>query len=428
MKSCIALVDCDNFYVSCERVFNPKLKDKPVVVLSNNDGCIIARSQETKALDIPMGAPFFQYQKFIQNHNVKVYSSNYALYGDMSKRVMETLKCFSPHVEIYSIDEAFLELTGFKDKSLTEYGTIIRNTIKKHIGIPVTIGIAPTKVLAKIATRIAKRDKTLKGAFDITSHPNKIDELLASVAVEDVWGIGSQYTKLLNIKGILTAKDLKYASPKWIQKHLTIVGLRILKELNGEPCIPLEELPPAKKGIICSRSFGKPIETLEEINEAISEYVSRAAQKLRAQNSAASFLQVYLTTNPFKPESHYVNAITSTFLTPTSFTPELIHIARECIQQIFRTGYQYRRAGVFLGGITPKENIQLSLFSQASLTERNKRTELMATLNKVNRRWGKNTLQVASQGTKKAWKMNQSFVSPRYTTQWEELPVARAHY
>ena len=285
MKDRIALVDCDNFYVSCERVFTPRLKDKPVVVLSNNDGCIVARSQEAKALGIPMGAPFFQYQKLIQNHEVKVYSSNYALYGDMSQRVMETLKCFSPNVEIYSIDEAFLDLTGFSNQSLTEYGTLIRNTIKKHIGIPVTIGIAPTKVLAKIATRIAKKDKTLKGVFDITTHP-KIDELLKTIAVEDVWGIGRQYTKLLNSQGILTAKDLKYASPKWIQKHLTIVGLRILKELNGEPCIPLEELPPPKKGIICSRSFGKPIETLEEITEAISEYVSRAAQKLRAQNSA----------------------------------------------------------------------------------------------------------------------------------------------
>ena len=246
MKDRIALVDCDNFYVSCERVFNPRLKDKPVVVLSNNDGCIVARSQEAKALGIPMGAPFFQYQKLIQNHKVKVYSSNYALYGDMSKRVMETLKCFSPNVEIYSIDEAFLDLTGFSNQSLTEYGTLIRETIKKHIGIPVTIGIAPTKVLAKIATRIAKKDKTHQGVFDISTHP-EIDELLKTIAVEDIWGIGKQYTKLLNTQGILTAKDLKYAPPKWIQKHLTIVGLRILKELNGEPCIPLEELPPAQE-------------------------------------------------------------------------------------------------------------------------------------------------------------------------------------
>jgi len=426
MKNSIALVDCDNFYVSCERVFTPRLKKKPVVVLSNNDGCIVARSPEAKALGIPMGAPFFQYQKLIQDHNVKVFSSNYALYGDMSKRVMETLKCFSPNVEIYSIDEAFLDLTGFSDKNLIEHGTLIRKTIKQHIGIPVSIGIAPTKVLAKIATRIAKKDKARQGVFDLTGHPN-IDELLAIIAVEDVWGIGRQYTKLLNRQGILTARDLKYAPPKWIQKHLTIVGLRILKELNGESCIPFEELPPPKKGIACSRAFGKPIETLEEISEAVSEYVSRAAQKLRAQNSATSFLQVYVSTNPFKPVPQYINSITSTFLTPTSFTPELIQIAKECIKRIYKPGYQYHDAGVFLGGLVPQNRIQLSLFSQAGQKERNKKTDLMATVDKVNKRWGKNTIQIASQGIKKPWKMNQSFTSTHYTTQWEEIPLVKAH-
>ena len=259
-------------------------------------------------------------------------------------------------------------------------------------------------------------------SLTLSTHP-KIDELLKTIAVEDVWGIGNQYTKLLNSQGILTAKDLKYSSPKWIKKHLTIVGLRILKELNGEPCIPLEELPPPKKGIICSRSFGKPIETLEEISEAISEYVSRAAQKLRAQNSAASFLQVYVSTNPFKPEPQYANAITSTFLTPTSFTPELIRSAKECIKQIYQPGYQYREAGVFLGGLISQSQIQLSLFSKIDSQQRDKRTALMATLDKVNKRWGSNTLQVASQGIKKPWKMNQSFVSPHYTTRWQEIPV-----
>jgi len=425
MKDRIALVDCDNFYVSCERVFNPRLKEKPVVVLSNNDGCIVARSQEAKALGIPMGDPFFQYQKLIQDHDVQVYSSNYALYGDMSRRVMETLQGFSPNVEIYSIDEAFLDLAGFSNQSSTEYGTSIRETIKQHIGIPVTIGIAPTKVLAKIATRIAKRDKILKGVFDISTHP-KIDDLLKTIAVEDIWGIGSQYTKLLNNQGILTARDLKYASPKWIKKHLTIVGLRILRELNGEPCIPLDEAPLAKKGIASSRSFGKPIETLEAISEAISEYVSRAAQKLRAQNSAASFLQVYVSTNPFKPQPQYSNAITSTFLTPTSFTPELIRIAKESIKQIYQPGYQYREAGVFLGGLISQSRVQLSLFSKIDSQQRDKRTELMATLDKVNKRLGSNTLQVASQGIKKPWKMNQSSVSPHYTTRWQEIPVVKA--
>jgi len=426
MKNRIALVDCDNFYVSCERVFNPRLKDKPVVVLSNNDGCIVARSQEAKALNIPMGAPFFQYQKAIQNHKVTVYSSNYALYGDISRRVMETLKCFSPKVEIYSIDEAFLDLTGFSDKNLIEYGTLIRNTVKKHIGIPVTIGIAPTKVLAKVATRIAKRDKALKGVFDITAHPG-IDELLKTIPIEDIWGIGKQYTKLLNAQGILNAKDLKYASPKWIQKNLTIVGLRILKELNGAPCIPLEESPPPKKGIICSRSFGKPVETLDGITEAISEYVRRAAQKLRSQNSSASFLQVYISTNRFKQGPQYANCITSTFLTPTAFTPDLIGTARKCAKQIYQPGYQYHDAGVFLGGIISQNHIQLSLFSQVNLKERNRRTELMAALDKINRRLGNNTIQVASQGTTKPWKINQSFISSHFTTRWQEIPVVKAH-
>lgn len=425
MKNRIALVDCDNFYVSCERVFNPRLKERPVVVLSNNDGCIIARSPEAKALGFPMGAPFFQHQKLLQRHKVAVYSSNYALYGDMSQRVMKTLTWFSPHVEVYSIDEAFLDLTGFSRQCLTTYGTCIRETIQKHTGIPVTIGIAPTKVLAKIATRIAKKDKTLRGVFDITSHPT-IDDLLNTVPVGDIWGIGRQYTKRLNDHRILNAKDLKYASPSWIRKHLTIVGLRILKELNEEPCIPLEEFPSPKQGITCSRAFGKPIETLEEMIEAVSEFVSRAAEKLRTQNSAASFLQVYISTSQFKPGPHYANGIISRFLTPTSFTPELIRYARECINRLYRPGYQYHDAGVFLGGLVSRNQRQLSLFSLPDSHKRNKQTNLMACLDTVNKRLGRNTLQVASQGITKTWKMNQAFLSSRYTTRWKELPVVTA--
>jgi DNA polymerase V len=287
MQRVYSLIDCNNFYVSCERVFNPKLEGKPVIVLSNNDGCVIARSNESKALGIGMGVPVFKCKDLIKKHKIQVYSSNYTLYADMSQRVMDTLAQFTSDVEVYSIDEAFLSLSEFMSLNLTEYARDIRSTVKRWTGIPVSIGIGSTKTLAKVANKLSKRNPQYGGVFDITSH-TQMNELLEQIRVEDIWGIGRQYTKLLNQNGIYTALQLKNASDTWIRKHMSVSGLRTVWELRGISCIPLEEAPPSKKAIISSRSFGRPVESLEELKEAIASYISRASEKLRAQQSVTS--------------------------------------------------------------------------------------------------------------------------------------------
>ena len=280
MPPLFALADCNNFYASCERVFNPKLAGRPAIVLSNNDGCVVARSNEAKALGIAMGVPAFQIRHLIRKHDVQVFSSNYALYGDLSQRVMETLQQFSPEVEVYSIDEAFLNLSGFTNINLTDYGRRIRATVKQWTGIPVSVGIAETKTLAKIANHVAKRTEGTDGVFDFTAWPDR-DSVLARVLVEEVWGIGPNYARLLTQHGITTALGLRDADDHWIQKQMGVVGLRTVHELRGISCLPLEQCPPPKQGITCSRSFGRPVTTLAEMREAVAAYTARAAEKLR---------------------------------------------------------------------------------------------------------------------------------------------------
>ena len=426
MKKIFGLIDCNNFYVSCERVFNPSLERRPVVVLSNNDGCIIARSNEAKLLGIKMGTPFFKCRSLIDEHNVKVFSSNYTLYGDLSQRVMSTLQHFTPELEIYSIDEAFLSLEGFRRDRLTGYAQLIRKRVKQWTGMPVSIGIGPTKVLAKIANKLAKNHHRHNGILVITDH-KRIDTMLDSIEVGDVWGIGRRYAAFLKKNAITSARDLKYAPDGWVKQHLTVVGLRLVWELRGIPCIPLEEVPPPKKGIGSSRSFGRPVENLQDLSEALSDYVSRAAEKLRAQKSIASFIHVHLSTNGFKDDPQYANTATLKLPVPTAYTPQLVYFAGEALKSIYRTGYRYQRVGVFMNGILHQDRVQGNLFlTGSSKKHRGLQRELMNAVDCINKRWGGNTIQCAASGVEKGWKMRQRVKSPNYTTRWKELPVVKA--
>lgn len=421
IRPMVALVDCNNFYVSCERVFNPALAGRPVVVLSNNDGCVIARSNEAKALGIAMGAPFFQNRALFGRNGVRFFSSNYALYGDMSGRVMATLGQFTPDLEVYSIDEAFLSLDGFGD--LTRYALGIRAAVGRHTGIPVSIGIAPTKTLAKAANKIAKTDASLQGVLDLSAVRDP-DSLLEGVAAGDVWGVGPRYAALLRRRGITTARALKYAADGLIRKHMTIAGLRTVRELRGEPCIGLEQAPPPKKAIGSSRSFGSPVERLDELLESVSDYVSRAAEKLRAQGCAAAAVQVYLTTNRFADEPQYANWRSRTLPAPTAYTPELIACAQACLRAMYRRGYRYKKTGILLAGLVPARGRQLGLF--AGRRDHARETALMEALDGLNRRYGRNTVQFAASGVDRRWRMLQSYRSPCFTTRWSELPAVKA--
>jgi DNA polymerase V len=422
MPPIFALVDCNNFYASCERVFNPKLNSQPIVVLSNNDGCVVARSNEAKALGIRMGVPEFQIRPLLRAHHVQVFSSNYTLYGDMSQRVMETLEQFSPDLEIYSIDEAFLSLSGFASRNLNEYGRTIRATVKQWTGIPVSVGIAETKTLAKIANRVAKRTPDTSGVFDLFACLDR-DALLSSVAVEDVWGIGPNHARVLNQHGITTALQLREIDDTWIRKRMGVVRLRLVMELRGVSCLDLEQCPPTKQSLTCSRAFGTRIHTLAEMEEAVSVYTSRVAEKLRRGRLAATVLTVCLTTNEFKEGAQYSNALTLKLPIVTDSTSELIGCALQGIRVIYRDGYLYKRAGVILTGLVPVSQTQTDLFDTH---DRKKSKRLTTALDAVNDRWGAGTLQYASSGITKAWKTQFHRRSPAYTTDWGGLPVVNA--
>lgn len=422
MPPVFALVDCNNFYASCERVFNPRLEGQPVVVLSNNDGCVVARSNEAKALGIGMGVPEFQIRPLLRVHQVQVFSSNYALYGDMSQRVMETLEQFCPDLEIYSIDEAFLSLSGFTSRNLTDYGRMIRATVKRWTGIPVSVGIAETKTLAKVANRIAKRTPDTGGVFDLLACPRR-DALLGRVPVEEVWGIGSNHARFLHRHGITTALQLRHANDQFIRKQMGVVGLRLVMELRGASCLELEQCPAPKQGITCSRAFGQSVTTLGEMEEAMSSYVERAAEKLRTERLAVTTMTVFLKTNEFEDTPQYSNALTVRLSVATDTTHELIRAALQGIRSIYRDGYQYKKAGVMLTGLVSGNQIQADLFDSQNRT-RSKR--LMAALDTINERWGIDTLQYASSGIGKVWKTQFHRRSPAYTTDWDALPIATA--
>lgn len=423
MSKAFALVDCNNFYVSCERVFNPKLKHAPVMVLSNNDGCVVARSNEVKALGIKMGMPAFKCDNLIKEHNIQVFSSNYTLYADMSRRVMEILKKFTPDLEIYSIDEAFLSLTGFDISNCKSYGQEIRETVYKWTGIPVSVGIAKTKVLTKVASEIAKKHDEYNGVTDlINCSVGKLDSLLHQLDVSNVWGIGRQYTKLLKSNSIYTAKDLKYTKTDWIHKKLTVMGARCVYELNGIPCFKLDKYPGPKKGIRSSKSFGVPVTSQHDLEEAVASYVSRASEKLRNQNSHANLLFVYITTNRFKKdEPQYSNSAHIRLKEPTSSTIDLTTSALYGLRKIYRPGFKYKKAGVLLEGIEPDSQMQLKLFHSFNCAKKEQTNVLMKTIDNINKKWGRDTLRLATEGIRKPWKMKRTRLSKRYTTNWNEL-------
>jgi len=419
-----ALIDCNNFYASCERVFNPKLWGKPVIVLSNNDGCIVARSNEAKALGIKMAVPYFEMKDVIEKNNVYVFSSNYTLYGDMSRRVMNILSTFSPDIEFYSIDEAFLVLNGIFENNITGYCKNVRSTVMKWTGIPVSIGIAKTKTLAKIANEYAKKHPIYGGVVDLSNvDKEKKDGFLKKMVVEDIWGVGKQYARLLNFNRIYNAYEFTYMSEEWVKKNMSVVGLRTQLELRGTACIELSDSPQPQKNILASRSFGRPVECFKEMHEAVSQYVTRAAARLRKQNLAAGNISVFLATNRFKPEEkQYSNSISYSLPEPTDYTPDLIDYAIALLKKIYKDGYKYKKGGVLLNDLVPNDIIQQNMFDGGLNI---KKKALMKTVDSINMEWGKDTLKNASVGIRQKWDMRRQFCSPRYTTSWNELLTAR---
>jgi len=415
MKTIFGLADCNNFYVSCERVFNPKLRGLPVVVLSNNDGCVVARSEEAKAIGIKMGEPYFKCRLLAEKYNVVGLSSNYSLYADMSMRVMSILEEMNPGIEIYSIDEAFLDLTPHADPS--SHAKAVRKKILKCTGIPVSIGIGTTKTLAKAA---AKKAKKASGVFDITGRE---DEVLADMEASDIWGIGYSHSLVLKKNRIRTALELKNANDDWIKKRLSIVGLRTVYELRGISCIAPGAEPFSRKSVTCSRLFGSRVYDYDEIREALCSYVSRAAEKLRSLDMAASGMNVYLLENEFTDNRFVSRGASCELAEPSSYTPELISQACRLLEKIYSYGPAYRKAGVTLTGLVPRGKVQMSLFSAG---DDKKRNELMNVMDKVNAEWGTDVLKTASSGTQRPWSMKQEKRSKRFTTSWNELPIAKA--
>lgn len=417
----IALVDVNNFYVSCERVFNPKLRNQPVVVLSNNDGCAVARSNEVKALGVPMGAPWFKFKDLAKQHGIIAYSSNYALYADMSNRVMSILSQYSPNQEVYSIDECFLDLTGFCSRDLTAYGQQIRGRILQWTGLPVCVGIASTKTLAKLANHCAKKRMQYNGVCDFNRlSPEESDTILNTIEVGEIWGVGRRLAPRLQKLGFQTVLDLKRADPETLRQQFSVVMEKTIRELNGIVCIDLEEVAPPKKQILSSRSFGVPVTSIEGLSESISLYVSRAAEKLRRQHSYAGSIYVYIRTSPFKEhDQQYSNGMTISLPSPTDNTPKLVSVALWGLKQIYRPGYNYAKAGIMLGELVPASAIQTDLFSDMQPNTKSER--LMQAIDLINRKMGKESLKVASEGFSRPWKMKQENKTPCYTTNWSEL-------
>jgi len=419
----IALIDVNNFYVSCERVFNPKLVGKPVVVLSNNDGCAVARSNEVKALGVGMGAPWFKFKDLAKQHGIIALSSNYALYADMSNRVMSILREYSPEQEIYSIDESFLDLTSFKRRDLIQYAQHMRKRILQWTGLPVCVGIGATKTLAKLANHCAKKRPQLNGVCNFnTMATYDLDQLLAEIEVGEIWGVGRKLAPKLAALGYQSALDLKQASPEALRQQFSVVMEKTIRELNGTVCIELEEISPPKKQILSSRSFGHPVRDYNSLAESITLYMSRAAEKLRRQQSFAGSAYVYIRTSPFKPDDpFYSNGLTIPLPTPTDDTRQLVNVVLWGLKQIYRPNFNYAKAGVMLSELVPAQGVQTDLFSPMQSTL--KSDALMATIDQINRKMGKDAIKLASEGFRRPWKMKQENKSPSYTTSWEGVPV-----
>lgn len=413
-----ALVDCNNFYASCERAFNPYWNGRPVVVLSNNDGCVIARSNEAKRIGIKMGVPAYQIKTEIEQYGIGVFSSNYTLYGDMSNRVMTILSSYSPSIEIYSIDEAFLDFSGFGLFDLKEYGEGLVRAVTKGTGIPISTGIANTKTLAKVANKFAKKYKGYKGVCIIDTEEKRI-EALKRTEIGDVWGIGYRHAKRLALYGVKTAYDFAQMPRNWVRQRMTVVGERTWKELNGEPCIDMELITPAKKQISTSRAFGQTVSDITGLEEAVSSYASICASKLRKQKSCAQSLMVFIHTNNFREDlQQYFQNCVIKLPVPTNSTPEIVHYALTALRNIYRKGYQYKKAGVIIMDISPSNAVQQNLFDTIN---RDKHKKLMEVVDRLNSGFTENNLSLAIQGGRRKWKLKQELLSPCYTTKLSDV-------
>ncbi len=416
----IALIDCNSFYVSCERLFNPKIRRKPVVVLSNNDGCIISRSNEAKALGIKMGEPYFKAKDIIVKNKVEVFSSNYSLYGDLSRRVMRTLKRFNTEIEVYSIDEAFIDLSNFPDSEVEKVGQEIRETVLQWTGIPTSIGIAKTKTLSKIANHIAKKKQS--GVTSLIGIEN-LDPILEKVEINDVWGVGRQLTKFYQKNGIYNAKQLKNKSNTWIKKSSNVLGSRTAMELRGVPCIDLETTQTKRKSCVVSRSFGKRIEKFQELKEAVANYCLNASEKIRSESLVAKAITVFVRTSPFQRDyGYYSNAKTIDFPIATNNSIETVKTAVSILENIFKNGYRYQKAGVMLTGLRNDDG-RKNLFS----SEKDEKIKsLMQSIDNTNYRYGRSTLSLASAGVHKKWNMRRQYSSKIDTADFYCLPTIRA--
>lgn len=423
-----ALVDCNNFFVSCERVFRPDLENKPVIVLSNNDGCAVARSNEVKALGIPMGAPIFKYKDLVAKHNIQLFSGNFPLYGDISNRIVQVLRKFTPQLEVYSIDESFLKLNHLPEKDLLKHGQIIKQAVAKWVGVPVSVGIAPTKTLAKAANEIAKMHSQFSGVLYLMGQ-NELgsnSDLLELLPINDVWGVGRQHTKLLKAHGIFTAQQLRDLPLNWVEQKLHVQGKRMVMELRGTVCFTTNNHLEPRKTVITSRSFGTPVTEFQDLKEAVASYVCRAAEKLRQEDLQARFITVYLKTSPHRRDvRYYSNSYTISLPEPSNYNPLLIEKSIEALKHIYLPNLAYKKAGILLSELVPTSQTQLNLLE--SVSNRTTQLQLMKVVDKINHHYGSRTIRQAATGLSKPWKLKQQSRSPRYTTKWSEIIEVKAN-
>ncbi len=417
----IGLCDCNNFFVSCERVFNPSLEGRPVVVLSNNDGCVVSRSNEAKALGIKMGQPLFQIGEFVKNNNVAVFSANYHLYGDMSERVMTTLRSVVPNIEVYSIDEAFILPDGVKTEEMKSFGENLAHTIKRNTGIPVSIGISTTKTLAKIAAKLCKRYVKLNSACSMYRKQD-IEKVLSTYPIADVWGIGRRHSKMLDAAQIKTAADFCALSEEWVHRRMNITGVRTWRELHGVACIEFTHQMADRLSITVSRSFAHELYDVNELHATISAFASQASEKLRKQRSVAKQLQVFVCTNRFRNDApQHTESATTYFITPTDSTIEIVKAAVELLSKIYRSGFGYKKAGVMLTDISSGNMVQGELFDTI---DRTKHKRLMNVIDSINAKQGGNAVKLLSHGSMEEY-INRQYLSPQYTTDWNDIPVIK---
>ena len=414
-KKKIALIDCNSFYVSCERLFNPKIKNTPVVVLSNNDGCVISRSTEAKKIGIKMGEPYFKVKELVKKNNVQIFSSNYSLYGDLSRRVMKVLKGFSDKIEIYSIDEAFIDLSHIKDENIEDYGKKIRERVLKWTGIPTSVGISCTKTLSKVANHVAKKNKT-----GVIFLKDNIDDVLKNFDISDIWGVGRQLSKLYIKNGINNAYELKNISNSWVKKSTNVLGAKTVMELRGIPCINLETEETKRKSCCVSRSFGRKIESLNKLKESITTHCLNAAEKIRNDNQTTRSITVFIRTSPFdKNRKYYSNSLTIDLPVATNNSLELVKVAIEGLKKIYKYGYFYQKAGVILSKLSEAGEKNLNLLTPIL---ENKSQTLMKAIDVTNAKYGRNVISVAQAGINNSWKMRREHSSKIDTASFDSLP------